>query len=216
MADGARAGVVLGTDYSSGTPLSMTAGTTSGPMLVDVVSDNAPNDVMGAWNFQLVIVAGAGATGTLVFQDPANSTTPVPPANYIFGTDGFGMSVVNTGSSLTADDFYYNLASSTPGVVVPGSPGANLLQMDFLASSGASGSFGIYAMEGAGITQWTDSGFKTQYFTNVPAGTGLVEIGAVMVSPQSVPEPSSLGLLGLAVATLAGCQCWSNRKRAPG
>ena len=49
MAGGARAGVVLGTDYSPGTPLTMGPGTTSGPMLVNIVSDNPPNDVMSAW-----------------------------------------------------------------------------------------------------------------------------------------------------------------------
>ena len=99
------------------------------------------------------------------------------------------------------------------GVPVPGSPGANLLQMDFLASSNASGLFGIYAVEGAANTQWTDPTVTTQFFTNVPDGTGMVLIGEVLVTGQAVPEPSSLGMLGLAVTTLTGWRCWRKRKQ---
>ena len=51
LAGSARAGVVLGTSNPPGTPLIMSAGTTSGPMFVNVVSDNPPNDIMSAWNF---------------------------------------------------------------------------------------------------------------------------------------------------------------------
>ena len=67
--------------------------------------------------------------------------------------------------------------------------------MDFLASSNASGLFGIYALEGAALTQWTDSNLNTQFFTNVPDGTGMVLIGEVSV----VPEPSALVLAGTAM-----------------
>ena len=38
----------------------------------------------------------------------------------------------------------------------------------------ASGSFGIYAVQGAAFTQWTDSNFTPQFFTNVPDGTDTV------------------------------------------
>ena len=46
-----RAGVMLGTSNPPGTPLIMSAGTTSGPMLVSIVSDNPTLDIMSAWNF---------------------------------------------------------------------------------------------------------------------------------------------------------------------
>ena len=92
--------------------------------------------------------------------------------------------------------------------VVPGSPGANLLQMDFLASSNASGLFGIYAVEGAGNTVWADSTYNTQYFTNVPEGASMVLIGQVDIAV--VPEPSSFCLLALGGAALAG---WTWRRR---
>ena len=207
----ARAGVVLNTSSPPGTPLAMSAGTTSGPMLVGVVSDNPPNDIMAAWNFQLEIIPNFGVSGTLTFHDPASGTAP-NPANYIFGGNGLGIASTNGGSTLSANDFFN--PSVGPGAPVPGAPGANLLQMDFLASSNASGLFGIYAVEGSGNTQWTDSNSTTQFFTNVPDFTGLVEIGEVLVSSSAVPEPSSFWMMlwtfGVGGAALAG---WKRRRR---
>ena len=192
----------------------MSAGTTSGPMLASVVSDNPPNDVMESWNFQLKIVPDAGASGTLTFQDPATGTPP-NPANYVFGANGLGIVAINSGSTLSANDFFD--PSVGPGAPVPGAPGANLLQMDFLASSNASGLFGIYAVEGAALTQWTDSNFTTQFFTNVPDGTGMVRIGEVLVSSSAVPEPSSFWMMfwtfGAGGAALAGRKSWRRQAR---
>ena len=173
-------------------------------MLVSVLSDNSPSDVMSAWNFHLEILPDPGATGTLTFQDPATGTPP-NPANYIFGGNGIGIAATNGGNQLTANDFFDQ--SVGPGATVPGTPGASLLQMDFLATSNASGLFGIYALEGSALTQWTDGNATTQFFTNVPDGTGMVRIGDVLIS-GSVPEPSSLALLGLAGAALAGWRWW--------
>ncbi len=203
LAASARADVTLGTTNPPGTPLIMSAGTTSGPMLVDIVSDNPPNDVMAAWAFELKIVPDAGTSGTLTFEDPATGTPPNPP-DYIFGSDGLGISATNGGSTLSANDFYNPSFGS--GVPVPGSPGANLLQMDFLASSNASGLFGVYALEGVALTEWTDANETTQLFTNVPDGSGMVRIGDVLIPQAVVPEPPSLLLLGLGSAAVAGWQ----------
>ena len=143
-------------------------------------------------------------------MDPATGTAPIP-ANYVFGGNGLGIAAINSGSMLTANDFYFNPGGPI-GVSVPGSPGANLLQMDFLASSNASGLFGVYALEGPGLTQWSDPNFNTQFFTNVPSGTGMVLIGDVLIQ-GSVPEPSSFVMLGLASATLAGWQLRRKRRQ---
>ncbi len=207
-----RAGVVLSTSNPLGMPLDMSAGTTSGSMFVTVSSDNPPNDVMSAWYFQLVIMPESGATGTLTFQDPAVMFPP-DPTNYIFGSDGYGIMATNGGTQLGANDFFYNPVDGT-GAIVPGTSADNLLQMDFLASSNASGMFGIYALEGAANTIWNDASFAQQFFTNVPDGTGMVLIGEVSVAGQSVPEPSSLALLGLA-AVLAGWRCRSRWRPTP-
>jgi PEP-CTERM motif len=203
LAGSAQADIVLGTSNPAGTPLDMSAGSTSGLMFVNIVSDNPANDVMSGWNITLAIVADSGATGTLTFQDPATGTASNPP-NYIFGTEGLGIGATNGGSTLSANDFFVGAGL---GVAVPGGPGANLLQMDFLASSNASGLFGIYAMEGAALTEWTDGIGNQQLFTNVPAGSGMVQIGEVSIAQSAVPEPSSLLLLGLGGAAVAVWKC---------
>jgi PEP-CTERM motif len=200
LAGGAQAGIVLGTSDPAGAPLIMSAGTTSGSMFVNIASDNAPNDVMSGWNITLTIVPEAGAHGTLQFQDPVTGTVSNPP-NYIFGANGIGISATNGASSLSANDFF---VGAEPGVAAPGAPGANLLQMDFFATSNASGLFGVYAMEGAALNEWTDGNGNAQLFTNVPDGSNAVRIGDVFVNTQSVPEPSTLVLLGLASAAVAG------------
>lgn len=213
LANRLQAGVALGTTNPAGTPLVMNSGSISGPMFVTVASDNYPNDIMAAWNFQLEIDPISGAMGTLTFQDPTTGT-PSPPANYIFGPDGLGITAVNSGNVLSANDFYDPGVGF--GVIVPSNPVANLLQMDFTASSNASGLFGVYTDEGAANTQWTDSNFTTQLFSNVPDGTGMVLIGEVMVNSagvQPVPEPSSLLLFGLGSTMLAGWNCRRKRPR---
>ena len=212
LANSLQAGVILGTSNPADTPLMMNPGMTSGLMLVNVVSDNFPKDVMAAWNFRLEINPESGATGMLTFQDPATGT-PANPSNYIFGGDGFGISATNTGSVLSANDFY---TGSEAGVPVPGGSGANLLQMDFFASSDASGLFGIYAVEGLANTVWTDDNITTQFFTNAPDETGTVLIGEVKLpgGVQPIPEPSTLTLFWLGSTALVSWNSWRQRKPA--
>src|SRR5271157_2569510 len=117
-----RADLTLFTSNPPGTPLIMSAGTTSAPMLVSVVSGNPSNDIMAAWNFHLEILPDTGATGTLTFQDPTTTTTPAnPPNNYIFGGNGLGIAVTNIGNLLSANEFFD--PSIGNGVMVPGMPG---------------------------------------------------------------------------------------------
>jgi len=94
----ARAGVTLSTSNPPGTPLTMNAGSTSGSMLVNIVSNNPPNDVMAAWGFALEIVPDTGARGVLTFQDPMTGTA-ANPSNYIFGGNGFGIAATNGGGA---------------------------------------------------------------------------------------------------------------------
>jgi hypothetical protein len=210
-----QAGVILGTSNPSGMPLIMSAGSTSRSMFVNVISDNPGQDVMSAWGIGLVIMPEGSTNGTVTFQDPATSMLVNPPTNYIFGSDGFGISATNGGNTLSANDFYIGSGS---GTVVPNASPANLLEMDFLASSNASGLFGIYAYEysispqGKALTQWTDGNENTVLYENVPGGLGTVLIGEVMI-PQSVPEPSSLVMLGLSTAAIAVSRWLWKRKQ---
>ena len=185
-----RADYILETGSSASAPLTVTAGGTSGSLALFTYSTNPTVDIMAAWNVQLEIVPDMGTSGTVSFHTPATGTVANPP-NYIFGTNGLGITATNMGTTLSANDFFDPGAGS--GATGPGLPGANFLLMTFSASSNASGLFGIYAEEGPANTEWTDPSFSTQYFQNVPNGTGLVRIGDVLV-PAVVPEPSGLSL----------------------
>ncbi|QEH31555.1 PEP-CTERM motif protein [Aquisphaera giovannonii] len=206
----ARAGLVLTTSSPPGTPLVVDAGMSSGPMSLSTYSDNSPADVMSAWNVQLIIVADPGTTGQLTFLTPGTGT-PANPPDYVFGGDGLGIVVINTGETLSANDFFDPAVG--PGAAVPASPGANLLQLTFSASADAAGLFGIYAVRGSATTQWTDADFTTRFFENVPDGTGVVRIGDVLVAGTAVPEPSSLAMACAGLVAVAGLAARRRRRR---
>jgi hypothetical protein len=200
--------ITLTTTNPPGSPLTMQANSQSATLTVRVVNMNAPVDAMTSWFMTLTIVPNSGATGTLTFATPTTSTiaSPTPhPSNYIFAQSFEGIVVTNSGSQLRGDDEDNNLS----GTAVP-QAGKTLLDLTFLASSTASGTFGIYALQGPGSTNWSDQTFNTQFFQNVPAtgGTGTVLIGQVFV----VPEPACV----LAVAGLAsvGLAVWRRRRAA--
>jgi hypothetical protein len=212
LSGNANAGFTLSTSNPDGSPLLMTSDTTSDLMSVIVSSDNPFQDVMSAWNFQLEIVGNSSSTGTLTFNNPVTGTPP-NPSNYVFGADGIGIFAINGGTVLSANDFF----NPINGAGVSGIVSANLLQMNFLASSDASGVFGIYADQGAATTQWTDGNFTTQFFSNVPDGTGMVLIGEVEVSPngiiQVIPAPPSIASFGIGFVILAGWLRWRREKQ---
>ena len=199
--------LTLGSSAPVGNPIMFDAGTVSVPFIVfttNNVNPDAPANFMTAWQFNLVIVPGTGATGTVTFNTPATGT-PAPPPNYVFGANGVGISATNSGAMLSANDFH----TAATGSQVPVA-GANLLQMTALASANAQGPFGLFALQGANNTLWTDAAAvpTTRFFVNVPAGTGMVQIGSFTV----VPEPA-LCLLAAAAAGLGAAAAARRRRR---
>ncbi|HWY87820.1 MAG TPA: PEP-CTERM sorting domain-containing protein [Gemmataceae bacterium] len=197
------AGVMLGTTPDQLFVNSNASSTTLSGTMDVMVTSNA-SDMMAAWTVQLQITPLAGATGTLMFQ-----TATQGPSPYIFGTNGFGVSatITNSGSQLAANDFD-GLDGVNFSATVPATP-TNLLAITYLASAGASGKFGIFAVPGGpvnsvtnpALTYWND-GANNQSFNSVTPGSNL-QIGEVDLTLASVPEPSTLTLLGIGIAGIA-------------
>jgi hypothetical protein len=198
LASCAHGSMIFTSDHPPGSPLLMSAGSQSGPMLFRIASDATPPDLMAAWSVSLVLLPEPGATGLLEFAAPASGYLPAA-ASYVFGNQGLGVAVTNLGTQLMANDFLdpgFGL-----GVAVPGGPGIGLLRTTFTASASAVGLFGIYAVRGAASTEWTDAGLTTRFFDNVPSGTGRVLVGQVLIEGV-IPEPSAMLLFGVGTVVL--------------
>jgi hypothetical protein len=188
--------MLLGDDVTWSSSLS-----TPLPYLIKVKSDDS-SDEMWAWQLKLQVVRSAGATGTLEFNAAMK-----PPA-YLFGDDSYGIFP----TSFEASDTTEPINDLTfQGVLVP-SAWTNLLIVELVASSNASGRFDILALPGEyDGSAWFGSDLASGAFVNVPFGEGAVAVGSVTIG-SAVPEPSSFSLFaaaggGLLVLILsAGCR----------
>lgn len=190
----------MSTGNPPGSPLDMGAGSVSAPMDL-IAASSTGTDTMAGWNVSLLIAPHAGAMGTLTFQDPGTFQNPLNPApnppHYIF-TSGTGILTINSGSGLMAGD-----TDQSGGTLVPLAPVANLLQMEFAATSNASGTFGIFA--DPANSQWTSpdgsGGFNSNSFDFPTESRGLRHIGDVFV--LAVPEPAALILFCVGLGVLS-------------
>ena len=161
--------ITLTTSNPPGSPLIVPAGTAaSNTMFIKVLADTVPPspgpaDKMLAWQFKLQIVPDSGAVGTIMFNNASK------PSNYIFASSA-GISATKTVGNTVLDA---NGFDNSSGTVVPASPGANLLAVDYTSSANATGTFGIYAVPGPAFTVWTDATPASREYANVPfAGSG--------------------------------------------
>jgi hypothetical protein len=174
------------------------------------VSGN-PADNMAGWQTTLVIMP-TGGTGNVGF------VTPVQPSSYIFSSvNSLGISstissTTNPNDTLLSFDLNFPFSG---GAQVPAS--ANLLDLSFSVSAGASGLFGVFVSPQPG-SEWTDATTPqqmSQMFSNAPSGGGMVQIGELLVQGGTViPEPVSV-----VTWTLLGCvgfvgYCARRRKHA--
>ena len=181
---------------SNGADAIATPGEESELVYVRVVNQSTPDDradFLTGWQLSLSIQPQAGASGQLVFANPATGTAQ-EPADYVLEGASFEIVVENSGTDLDAFDVNFPF---TGGVQVPIDPGAVLLSVEFLASSDANGDFDILAVNTSNSsrrTEWANAASPVQLaqaFANVPFGIGAVRIGTVRV----IPEPSSYCLI---------------------
>ncbi|MAE65241.1 MAG: hypothetical protein CMJ18_13300 [Phycisphaeraceae bacterium] len=178
----------VSTDAPPGSPLSVFAGSPSGPLVVSVTNDvgqDATSDLLTGWQVTLEIHAQSGATGSLEFASVVN------PSNYLLD----GVPHINFPGSMNTTTRHQLSGVSLAGAVqVPTAPGAGLMEITLEASADASGTFGLLIVDGAD-SQWTDnrSPLRLEHdYANVPASGGLVRIGEVQII---VPEPGGVASL---------------------
>jgi hypothetical protein len=194
-----QATLVLNDDFPV-VPLLVAPGGTSSTITLSVAEDSSPTDNVTAFQVGLDIVPNGVTTGTLTFATPTTSAASPEPPNYIFTvTPNQGLNVQNPGAAgleLFVSDFNNPY---TGGVDV--TTAVNLFEITFAASLDASGLFDIVVRRGT--TLWTDNQSPTQmsqYFTNVPDGSGGVVIGQISVS--AIPEAGGFAALALVSAVV--------------
>ena len=156
----------------------------------------------------LDIIPNGVTTGTLSVATPTTSATSPEPPSYVFAaTPNQGLSVQNPGPS-GIELFFSDINNPfTGGVDVTAA--VDLVAIAFTASSDASGLFDIVARRGT--TLWTDAQTPTQmsqFFSNVPNGSGGVVIGQVLVS--AIPEAGAFATVGL--VALVGVFGWAAKR----
>lgn len=184
------------------------AGDSAG-LQIGIVSDDAqspPSENLTGWQLSLEVRPDDGATGAVTFGAPS-----LPPTNYILDSLNFGLSSFGKSStSLFVFDFNSPFSG---GVKVPTLPGAALLDLTFVASADAFGSFGVFALGGVGVSEWADNGtapvlnrktgatapIQPREFSNLK-GVIDARLGTAVVS--AVPEPDLVGSFLLAAFML--------------
>lgn len=199
------ANVASGGDLSiSGQDLSWSPTTEPSPRLfIEINNDTGTGDLLLAWELTLEIVPDVNATGSVQFMSASK------PPDYLFPDGSTGIGPPFSGPSDTIGplgDGYFL------GVIVPSdpSPGRNLVQVDFVASSDADGGFDILAVpDEHGSSSWYSSDFAPRAYLEIPFGGGPVNVGSVLI----VSEPSSVVLLALGTIFLSFCRFGSRRRR---
>lgn len=170
---------------------------------VGVENSDGTTDRMLAWSLGLEIVPTGGAVGNVQF---AQFITPASPGSYLLDGDSAGVFTLASFPSTSIAPIGDNTNSAT-GVAIPAT-GKFLLQVNFLASSDALGTFDIFvhADEFTGA-YWNGLTLETESFLNVLLPSGSTKIGQVTV----VPEPATWLIAGQSV--LVGA-FWVRRLRA--
>jgi hypothetical protein len=149
----------------------------------------------------------------------------VPSANPILsGTLGGNIdftaptvgTLANSGTINGSTQFtFFGMSANDEFRTVNASTTYNLAALSFLASPTASGTWNVYAVQQQGPTAWksywTDENLTDTPFGNWPSspvGNTAVLVGTI----TAVPEPSTIALLGMSVAS-AGWYAWRSRRK---
>jgi len=172
-------------------------------MVFGIENTTSTTDKLYGWQLGLEIVPGAGATGSLRFNEATL------PTSYLLDGRSGGLVPSFSGPSATIS-VIGDTDSLFTGVTVPSS-GKNLLHVDFDALPGTSGLFYVKAVPDLfNGSNWYSSDFNARDYANVPFGGGSVTLGSINV----VPEPSTIALL--TTLSLAGAPALLRWRRRHG
>jgi len=149
---------------------------------------------LNEWSIGIEAVPTAGSIGTL------EQTIYAAPDHYILAGNSTSIDRVSIFSSPRNVEMYFDQASHTPNPLIPLS-GANLVDVTFVPSHDARGTFNVMAVptfEGQ-PSRWTAADNAQFDYENLPRTGSAVLIGTIQV----VPEPSTMALgIGAVVAVI--------------
>ncbi|HEX4131025.1 MAG TPA: PEP-CTERM sorting domain-containing protein [Pirellulales bacterium] len=204
-------------DVGTGLTLTWNLGsqpTVSNYLTVPIINTNTsdPRQLSG-WSVVLHVVPEAGATGTITIDAatvayPSNEviSSPYPASQPATQTGLVGM--------MSSSDLLIDSVNLSGQNSVPGSPGAGMFEVQFTASSNASGVFDlqVYNKSNGDWTYWADQDNNITQFANTPTNNlSVLDIGTITVQPA--PEPGTLLLSLVACGALGSCR-WRRRKTA--
>ena len=202
-------------NVDTGKSLSLNSGT-SGILTLSLTNLNSGTAVsnFNGWGLILQLIPQAGATGTaslLSLAEPATNPALSDPGDPPLFDNAY---ILNSAVNGTTDA--YQLANSNNTSVTTTftlGQSYNIGDLTVFLSSGATGSWKLFALNDENNTAaWLNpQGGATAFGNLATAGVGQytsTEIGTI----TAVPEPSTIALLGMSMAS-AGWYAWRTRRK---
>jgi hypothetical protein len=165
------------------------------------------------WTIGFQVVPLGTTAGSLTVGSLSQPLTNPMPAGSLDFTQPILATLANSGT-INGLTQYYAMGVSSNDVLqtVNSLTSYNLGSVGFTASPTASGTWAVYAVQQSGAlarSYWTDGVFSDSNFGNLPnTGNLSVQIGTI----TAVPEPSTIALLGMSMAS-AGWYAWRTRRK---
>jgi len=168
------------------------------------------------WTIGVQVLPSGVTTGTLTIASLAQPLVNPMPTGTVDITQPTLSTLALSGTINGSTQYWLTNITATEVLgSLTGNTSYNLGDLLFSASGNASGVWNVYAVQQGGSflkTYWNDASLGDNAFSNLPIGSqgtnGSVLIGTI----TAVPEPSTIALLGMSVAS-AGWYAWRSRRK---